>query len=56
MHAKSVQDLQRQNLLTKENYWIDIEAPSIAEMKIISKVCIQTYEKGRTIKNSLSVL
>ncbi|KAI8142753.1 hypothetical protein BJV82DRAFT_614167 [Fennellomyces sp. T-0311] len=27
-----------QDLLTKENYWIDITAPSVAEMKVISKV------------------
>ncbi|KAI9316772.1 hypothetical protein BX666DRAFT_1946722 [Dichotomocladium elegans] len=43
IRARSLVDLQQDgldvhDLLTKDNYWIDISAPSISEMKMISKI------------------
>jgi hypothetical protein len=34
-----------EDLLMKENYWIDITSPSAAEMKAISKVSLYLYRK-----------
>ncbi|ORY99114.1 hypothetical protein BCR43DRAFT_544457 [Syncephalastrum racemosum] len=43
IQAASVMDLRHpnlslQDLLTKENYWIDITSPSVVEMRMISKI------------------